>query len=159
VTILSGWREQYDRMGRSLDRLTRAATGIDHASSDDARDLLFHFFQDAYHLKDWIKNDLTTLGRDVEDFINGSTPLSLCADLCNGTKHFRLTTTRTGDVATGFESQSVTVRPAPVGSGRIAAPALHSWTVMSGGRDHDALALAGEVAAEWRAWLMKQGLA
>jgi hypothetical protein len=157
-SILSGWREQYDRMRRSYFLLTTVAAGRDWASPDEARDALVHFFQDAYHLKDWIKNDPSLTKRDVEGLVNGSQSLRLCADLCNGTKHLSLTGTRTGDQATGFTGQSVAVRPAPASSGLPPDPALHSWVVSSGGVLYDAVALAGDVVNEWKDWLTAEGL-
>jgi hypothetical protein len=158
VTILSGWHEQYDRMLRSHARLVQTADGQVMASSDDARDALFHFFQDAYHLKDWIKNDRTVQTGNVETFVSGEAPLRLCADLCNGTKHLQLTKARTGDPSTAFTSQSVTVRPATAGTGEPPRPALHYWGVDSGGQQYDALTLAGEVVRSWEQWLRREGL-
>jgi hypothetical protein len=111
MTILSNWREQYDRMLRSHGRLIERAMGQVMASSDEARDMLFHFCQDAYHLKDWIKNDSTAETGDVEKFVKAHPPLALCGDLCNGTKHYKLTSTKTGDLTTSFASQRVSVRP------------------------------------------------
>lgn len=101
VNILTGWREQYDRMIRSHDRLVEVATGSGRevVSSDDARDRLINFYLDAYHLKDWIKNDPAAgaASRSVEGFVKNSASLRLCADLANGAKHLRLTTPKTGD--------------------------------------------------------------
>jgi hypothetical protein len=175
MTILMGWREQYDRMQRSYVRLLDIASGRVMASSDEARDALFHYFQDAYHLKDWLRNSgEATAG--IEDDITNTPALALCADLCNGTKHFRLNKPpRTGDAATGFTSQHVTVRPgtahavAYVPSAHDAShprvahedppsPALHAWTVTSNGVHQDALTLASDVNREWDSWLQKQDL-
>ena len=93
MSISTGWREQYDRMHRSYERLLAVLCGEhpDARSSDTARDALYHFFEDAYHLKDWIKATSTpAIGKQIEERIKVSKPLSLCADLCNGIKHFRL---------------------------------------------------------------------
>jgi hypothetical protein len=158
MSILSGWREQYDRLLRSYFLLTTVAAGREWASTDEARDVLVHFFQDAYHLKDWIKNDRQVTTTDVEQVVNGSPSLRLCADLCNGTKHLSLTRTRTGDRTTGFIGQSVAVRPAPASSGLPPDPPLHSWVVSSGGVLYDAVALAGDVVNEWEDWLTAEGL-
>jgi hypothetical protein len=158
MTILVGWQEQYGRMMRSHERLSDFAEGRVSASSDDARDALFHFFQDAYHLRDWIKNDPTVIKSDVEKWIDNTDSLRLCADLCNGTKHLRLTSAKTKDLSTSFESQSVTVRPSPVGSGRPGDASLHGWTVVSGGQSHDAVELSGRVVSAWRTWLRGEGL-
>src|SRR5215469_15607924 len=55
---LTGWREQYDRMMRAYERLQQPVW-----SSIAYYDDLHHFFQDCWHLKDWIKND-TAAGVD-----------------------------------------------------------------------------------------------
>lgn len=150
--------KQYERMMRSHGRLRSIASGDLTASSDEARDALFHFFQDAYHLKDWIKNDPAVSTDEVEQFINEVKPLQICADLCNGTKHLTLKWTRTGDSSTGFTSQSVTVRPSTIGSGRPADPALHDWMVESKSKSYHAVDLADSVVTEWQRWLGSQGL-
>ena len=57
------------------------------------------FFMNCYHLKDWIKNDIsdTSLNAAVEDYINQNACLKLCADICNGAKHLDLTHSRFGE--------------------------------------------------------------
>ena len=68
--------------------------------SDYYQDEVYAFFINCYHQKDWIKNDRSVdpaVAKSVEEFINNSEDLSLCADLCNGAKHLRLTRgTRSG---------------------------------------------------------------
>lgn len=49
---LTGWHSQYERMKRTYARLSE-----NYVSSIDYDDTLQHFFQDCWHLKDWIKND------------------------------------------------------------------------------------------------------
>lgn len=155
MSISTGWREQYDRMHRSYERLAAVTRGEhpDARSSDTARDALYHFFQDAYHLKDWIKaTTAPVIGKEIEDRIKDSKPPCLCADLCNGTKHFRLDPERkpkTGDHSTAFTGQDVAVRPATAGTGQPPRPALHAWRFTSRGETGDALTLAGEVVGEW----------
>jgi hypothetical protein len=56
-------------------------------------DNLYHFFQDCWHLKDWIKND-DTLSRSTRKTIvseaEKTESLNYCADLANGSKHLKL---------------------------------------------------------------------
>lgn len=153
MAIMSGWREQHDRMMRSYSRLVAIATGKSAVDSEEARDALFHFFQDAYHLKDWIKHDPLTSHLNVEEFARNSMPIRLCADLCNGTKHFALTKSHLIREEAAFTGQSVTVRPAPAGSRATPSPALHGWTVDSKSSTYDALVLAEGVTEEWTGWL------
>ncbi|GAA5096402.1 hypothetical protein [Nocardia iowensis] len=55
-----GWGDQYERMRRAHQRLVIACSPIEDAGSDDARDSLYAFFEEAYKLKDWIKFDTAT---------------------------------------------------------------------------------------------------
>jgi len=184
--IQQGWREQYDRMKRSHAHFAAIAGGKVPAGSDTARDALFHFFQDAYHLKDWLRNDpsVTIAGAVIERAVTVSPNLSVCADLCNGTKHRTLTTPRhKGGPGAVFATQSVRVQVPPaeatvasVGpAGNKLAPGAtvsvdarsvwgptgfttHSWTVQTGQGDIEAEALAGRVVVDWDDWLSRQGL-
>ncbi len=182
TTIFLGWPEQYERMLRSHGRLTNYARGNWAASSDEARDALIHFFQDAYHLKDWLRNDLGQqaisnqparnpvaqhIKDAVEGYVSSTFALQLCADIANGSKHLGLrpgkpgkpkSGPRTGDVTTAVTGQGVVVRPASVGSGMAPDPAIHSWRIESGGNPYDALDKADEVVVAWQVWLRKNGL-
>lgn len=156
--LQTDWSQQYWRMQRSYTRLRGYAEGLTACTdSDEAIDALFHFFQDAYHLKDWIKNFQPEVGGAVERLFDkavGVEPMSMCADLCNGTKHFTLSRPRSGAI---FDSHSIAVRPAPASSGLPPQPALHTWTVQFDGdgapETVDALTLARDCVAAWDAWL------
>ena len=137
-----------------------AATGQINASSDEARDALYHFFQDAYHLRDWLRNDdsLTDSRKKVASRFGRKKFLRICADLCNSTKHYALIDSWTGDLSTAFIGQDVTVRPAAAGSGQPPRPALHAWRIESRGSQYDALTVAGEVIRTWDILLREAGL-
>ncbi|MFD1940581.1 hypothetical protein ACFSKW_54920 [Nonomuraea mangrovi] len=182
MTILTGWREQYDRMLRSHKRLISLASGSS-ASSDEAKDALFHFFQDAFHLRDWLYHDTDPglrskvaqdeLKYSAHSIIKTNPILQLCADLCNGTKHLQLDRAETGDMATGFATQSVRVQPPtltlaasiPGATAQPANPAaqqqavgFHHWSVESNQQTWDAVHLALRVVQTWDAWLKWKGL-
>ena len=96
--------DQLDRVRRALKKLENLGTVIATENVTipadkqmDYVDALHAYFQYAWHLKDWIKNDdaapatLRAAVRRMEteqDWINS---LMLCADVANGSKHFRLT--------------------------------------------------------------------
>jgi hypothetical protein len=59
----------------------------------DYEDMLWAFFQNCWHLKDWILNDATappTLKDGIEDKVTDYEPLQFCADLANRSKHLTL---------------------------------------------------------------------
>ena len=61
-------------------------------------DDVYAFFMNCYHLKDWIKKDpaAASVANMVENYINNNPELSLCADICNGLKHFHFNRDRSG---------------------------------------------------------------
>ena len=93
------WRTQYDRMERGYTRLNQP-----YQSSADYEDDIQHYFQDSWHLKDWIKNDtnVNSISRaNVEAEVEGHKSLRIVADLANGGKHLNRHTNREGAYATG----------------------------------------------------------
>lgn len=148
-------------MLRSHKRLAEIATGTARADSNEARDALVHFFQDAFHVRDWIRYDDTVPDpvRDgVFQAVRRDIWLALAADLANGSKHLGLSPSHqphTGDRSTGFTSQSVTVQ---LGATAHGPRVLTWWTVTSNGTTHDALDVARAVVVAWNTWLLDQGL-
>jgi hypothetical protein len=89
-TGTTGYRDQLDRTRRFLDRILadRAAAYV-----VDYQDDVWAFFQNCWHLKDWVKHD-PLVPQDIKDRIVSaaevSTVLALCHDMANGTKHLHL---------------------------------------------------------------------
>jgi len=144
--LLEGWRDQFDRMKRSHAALQRVNAGSEDGSTA-ARDVLYHFVQDAWHLKDWLNSDpaASAVKADVDRFVESTDALRDCQALCNATKHLRTK-------GTAFVSQSVRVN---VGQGTVA----HAWTYKSSsGVERDAVALADEAVQAWTEWLADKGM-
>ena len=166
VTILSGWREQYDRMTRSYARFCETSTGTTSVASAEARDDLIHFLQDAYHLKDWLINDPATsaLAAGIETDITADDSLTMCADLCNGAKHLTSRPGRRGGPRADLTGQGVTVHLPTirlVGGQQVpdeAGSVSHSWLVAFEGNAVDAAILAKQIMDFWQSWLGRRGL-
>ncbi|MBT2509418.1 hypothetical protein J7I98_26765 [Streptomyces sp. ISL-98] len=86
-----GWLSQWERVGRRLEDVRAVYKGAP-GGTDAAIDAVLPFFETVHHLKDWLTNDpasgVTTA--EVHTLIDGSPALQLCADLANGSKHFKL---------------------------------------------------------------------
>ena len=69
------------------------------ASFEGQYDEVLAFFMNCYHLKDWIKNDISdeNFNSVVESYINQNDCLKLCADICNGAKHLDVNRSRFGE--------------------------------------------------------------
>jgi len=67
-----------------------------HSNETDAKlpidylDVVYAFFQSCYHLKDWVLTDKIKTSSEIKKFIDDNDCIKICADICNGTKHFNL---------------------------------------------------------------------
>jgi hypothetical protein len=86
------WKEQYNRMQRSFAVLNQKNQ---ERGVMEARDVLYHFCSDAFHLRDWIAASIGTDEATTKAFaqqlanevIFPSPELSACCDIANGFKH------------------------------------------------------------------------
>ncbi len=85
------YREQLARTHRYYERFKKLNEGSAKEPSSEANmDDIYAFFQNCYHLKDWLKNDPAYTfhsSEEIEDHVSKSSELSICADICNGSKH------------------------------------------------------------------------
>ncbi len=152
------WREQWDRMLRYRERVRVATqTYTTGGSTDDRRDDVLAFFQNCYHLKDWLKNDPATrllVKGGVEQLIKNSDELKIVADLTNGAKHLDLSAgpfpPKTGDPSTALTRTDVNIL--------IGAGGRHTFYVSSKGKQYEALSLADEALRQWTKYLNDRGL-
>jgi hypothetical protein len=150
------WREQYDRLRRWYDRFQEIECGRDHTRETlYYEDVVYAFFQNCHHFKDWLKND-TSIGltrNEPEDVVNNSADLKICADLANGTKHLTLRSPRTGPVGANMGKQFVSLH---VGSQptKIAI----KYEIDLGISTCDAFQTAVKCLQEWDNFLNTKGL-
>lgn len=90
------YMEQWQRVGRWHNRFREISEGVLlERESDYYQDVVFAFFINCYHLKDWIKNDSCAgvLRDEVEKYVSSNLELAICGDICNGLKHLKLKAT------------------------------------------------------------------
>lgn len=151
--------QQYERTKRWYGRMQEITNGKDH-SAERGRptnyyyDDLLAFFINCYHLKDWLINDeeANIERANVEEFINSSKSLSICADICNGTKHSKLTSSR-ADLNTKFGG-----RHFALGLGGAIPLLKIKYTIISGNATYDAFELATNCIDDWNQFLKKNKL-
>lgn len=81
-----GYRDQLDRARRFLSRMQSTEPRRDVDYQDD----VWAFFQNCWHIKDWIANDpiiQNEVKNRLEKTIKASSTLKVCYDLATGTKH------------------------------------------------------------------------
>ncbi len=150
----SRYLEQLDRVKRWYEefKLTDQGRPHDH-SADFYQDQVYAFFQNYWHLKDWIKNDNVGLYKELRDSIHSDPEMQLCRDICNGTKHLVLKESRSGEdpqfgqkkfrVAVGSEPTTISVK----------------YTIdKSSGRTVDAFELATKCLEFWEIFIREQVL-
>ena len=136
------WIYQYKRMLRSFNNLPGVRPKTNVFDAGEIEDSFMHFYQDAYHLKDWLVSD-------IENHITNDQNLSLAADLANGTKHGKLSSTRTGDISTNMLELSFS-GPVDGLEAKI--------TVKSAANNIDGVKLAKDIVASWDSYLQAKGL-
>jgi len=138
--------EQFERVKRWWTRFNEISKGRVHLNNTDfSNDEIYAFFLNCYHLKDWIKNDPATehLKDIVEDFIDKSNSLSICADLCNGLKHLKRDPKRVRKNAKfGPKTHKLSLGNGP----RIITI---SYTIVSDAGSFDAFEIASQCLVEW----------
>jgi hypothetical protein len=150
-----GFREQYDRMMRWFERFKRVNDG--QQQTDDIEyheDTMRAFFENCFHLRDWIKNDSKSgiPTKDVEDFITKTRYMKLCADVAISYKHMIVTKTpRSG------ENPTLGPRHFTLSTGRGPPYGQVNYTISTRSGPRDAFQLAGECVDAWKAFLGRQG--
>ena len=148
--------EQFKRMERWYQRLKIICDRVpDGFGPLEERDDVLAFFQNCYHLKDWIKNDDNSgiSSTDVEGFVGESEFLKVCGDLCNGDKHLKITNPKV-DRNTNI-TRHVYLPP----GGHINDPIVkREFIIESGDNKYEALYLANKCMKEWKKFFNDKGL-
>lgn len=141
------FQEQYEKMIRWFKRLESIYKEVPGGFADfDARDIADVFFQNCYHLWDWIKEGSHSKisQKDIQSFIHNSECLKVCKDLCNGSKHAEIISD------TDIHSDYVVDKDWKI-HGRI-------LIVKCGDKKYDALDLAKKCIEEWNRFFKEKGI-
>jgi hypothetical protein len=146
----STYQQQWKRVKRWYRRLKYISENkpASESSKNDDDDVAA-FFQNCYHLKDWIKNDPQAgkMRNEVEDYVSKSESLSICADICNGTKHLILDKSRSGTNPTfGNHTHRVYLNNTPI-------LVCRGYTIVAGDKTFDAFDLAFRCMMDWHHFL------
>lgn len=147
------YMEQFKRMQRWYEHFKEIGQGTSHErSSEEYTDVVYAFFQNCYHLKDWIKNDDTIKlpkGFDIEDFINKNRCMRLLADICNGTKHLKLNMPERSKESPEFYSKNYSLA---LGGQPVIKV---KWNIKTKTGNIDAFQLATECVHKWEEFIKK----
>lgn len=148
----TGWQDQHERVGRWHKRLSEIRRGIPADTSQaEAQDEIYAFFMNCYHLRDWIIASGFKPKAEVDTFISADPDLALCADICNGLKHFGLERARSSSGLTWSTASEVMYYfPGGMPDDPIAS---EHWVFTTGETAVDMFDLADRCVAAWDGFL------
>ena len=128
--MTGGWEAQLSRVKRWYDRASAAT------DQTDIHDFLYAFFENAFHLRDWLIDTGAVSGKDLQAFFDSNEEMRLCRDLANSHKHYSL-------------SSKPSQRIPPSEAREWNWDSSVSLVILSNGRKHDALELAARILRLW----------
>ena len=141
--------KQLERTRRYLQRLRDIYAGVfnDGNTKQFYEDDVLSFFMHCYHVRDWlIHAEVAPVpARQVDEFISRSTCLKLCADICNGVKHCKLTKPPRSGGQPDFSGKKYKSSLWLPGGELLQA----NFTIQTAAGVVDALALAEECVQSW----------
>jgi len=142
--------KQWERVKRALLRIENNK----NRQMDEYEDDVWNFFQNCWHLKDWIKNDpaINSVHQEsVECDVKKVDELVICADLCNRSKHLKLTCKRVDADVTG---RNININTGPPGEGY---GEYNFIITIDDGRSFDAITVARISVEKWAGLLESYG--
>jgi len=150
---MATWNEQWDRVKRYYDRFRKINEGFEgHGEpSENYFDDMWAFFQNCYHLKDWLKKgsfQSAKICENPEKYVNDTPCLAICGDLTNAIKHMGLR--EDYPKKSGVEPKPVNRSMSVIGGSPVV---ILKANIEHKGKIIDAFELATECMAAWNAYL------
>jgi hypothetical protein len=152
-----GYRSQLDRSRRFLNRVGQANKLVGWTMNDvDFQDMMWAFFQNCWAVSDWLRHD--PLAPEVQksaawEMVKKSKQLVICQDICNGTKHLKLTTPHSG---VGAQHRHISTKITP---GEDVTSQMDCMVDDGFGNKISGMQLGRDCMSEWDRILGSQGLA
>ena len=150
--------EQYNRIKRWHRLFQEIDSGKNHNQDTHYYvDTVYAFFQNCWHLKDWIKHDdennLTK--QDMDNFTKRHPELKVCGSLCNCTKHLKIT----GEKNKKFFDKNTEIgdKHLKLGRGGGAPQVKIKFEIVDSKKTYDAFNLATKCLEIWRNFLKDNG--
>ncbi len=164
---MAEFMKQFERTKRSLNKIENQDRNLTEYNDD-----LWHFFQDCYHLKDWIKNDPRVSinikgkcidnnhkeGHLVEQYVEDHLELKICADLAIRSKHLTLLNKRVDAKLGSIESYAPTIKiiahdGSELLNTGLGASTKEHFVTTDTGNVYDALEVAHKAVGLWSDFL------
>lgn len=153
VLTTDGWRMQWHRVERGFAKLSAAYNNTELYDDD-----IYHFFQDAWHLKEWIKNDPAVdskMREQIELEVRKVGVFRIAGDFANGIKHMARKCSRKYPRK---EDAQFTERKVTIMLGHPGPSLQERVLTLADGSQTTAEAVADEVMREWNLLLRRLNL-
>ncbi len=138
-----GWQGQFSRARRWLARFLVVANNWDEHSLDEQIDFALVFFQNVYHVRDYLLRERVVTQASLDDLMHRTEVLRIARDLANGSKHRQ--------IATPSVDSSPWINRSP----NDGTPRL---TLKAGAKLRDLVVVASECLDAWAAFFGENGL-
>jgi hypothetical protein len=147
--------KKYHAMMRAYEKLRTISTDNGPSiTNTDAADLAGSFFNECYHLKDWIKNDPVIGAKvDVEAYIDEVGALRIIADYCNSSKHAGLD--RKPRSGAQVEQVRTHMKIDLTPKGFVSSAQLE---IIVGSKSYNAYKLATDGVAAWKTFIARNSI-
>ena len=136
--MTGGWPAQFERVQRWYRRASMTTDPTDRI------DFLYAFFENAFHLRDWLQDTGGATATDLQAFFDAHEDMRLCRDLANSHKHYSIS----------HPSQPIPpseAREYSPGTGNLGTDV--SLVILSDGKQHNPFELAGRVLRLWEGFI------
>lgn len=157
------YREQFERVQRFLVRIESVNPKLELVPEEqlEQEDMLWAFFQNSWHLKDWIASDdaaPTKLSKPIERLCKQYPSLMICADLANRTKHFRLKKPPRVDAKVIRQIAVQVGDSAARGESTSMSEVRYRYTIVDNtGKSYDVLEIARQAVKDWKNLISSNG--
>jgi hypothetical protein len=139
------YEEQLGRVERFLQRIS-----VPNKNREEYEDFLWAFFQNCWHLRDWIEND-TSIRRSKRGAIllavDQSKVLAICQCIANRSKHYRLDWKPRRNAKVVAE---ISMRIEDSAGGGDSASISSDYIVREGKKTYRALTIAEDAVRDWK---------
>jgi len=150
--------EQFKRIERWYKELKKGHLGSPKSCFDNDiyyEDLLYAFFQNCFHLQDWLINSNVITKEEGRIFIESHKDMKICRDLCNASKHLVFNETASIDRNIRAEVKQVSLSmDLGTGKSRIS----NVYIIRADGGVYHAFDVATRCLGLWKKILENKGL-
>lgn len=120
---------------------------------ENNRDIIYAFFQNCYHIKDWVISSFPLKKSAVEEFIQSNNDLKICRDICNGSKHLKLNNYSVDpNISNNLHGRFYSISI----NNNVRTEVIYFATVNN--RSVDVVSVAANCLVLWETFLIKEGI-